>query len=215
MSKRSIPKNYSNVTGIAAHAKAHGGAGFESTLERDFLTLLEFSPDVDWFEVQPVAVEWAEEGKDRRYTPDVLVHYTSKASRPATLYEVKYRSDLKKNWSELKPRFVRAIRYAKGRGWRFKIISEVEIRTQRLDNARFLLHFVRQGPVEETHMELLDDALHAKEPMTATSLMSSIFSDEWNQAKLLPTLWYLVGTHQVGCDLDQPITMNSKLWYLP
>ena len=39
---RKIPKNYSNVTGIAAHSKSDGQAMFESTLERDFLMLLEF-----------------------------------------------------------------------------------------------------------------------------------------------------------------------------
>lgn len=51
---RKIPKNYSNVTGIAAHSKATGQAMFESTLERDFLMLLEFDKNVDSFEVQPV-----------------------------------------------------------------------------------------------------------------------------------------------------------------
>ena len=44
MPVRKIPKNYRNVTGIAAHAKADGPAAYESTLERDFITLLEFSP---------------------------------------------------------------------------------------------------------------------------------------------------------------------------
>lgn len=43
---RTVPKNYRNVTGIAASPKAGGAAQFESTLERDFLSLLEFSPEV-------------------------------------------------------------------------------------------------------------------------------------------------------------------------
>lgn len=46
MPVRTIPKNYRNVTGIAASSRAGGAAQFESTLERDFLALLEFSPDV-------------------------------------------------------------------------------------------------------------------------------------------------------------------------
>lgn len=40
---RNIPKNYRNVTGVAANSKAEGKAMFESTLERDWLTLLQFS----------------------------------------------------------------------------------------------------------------------------------------------------------------------------
>ncbi|MFC6840845.1 hypothetical protein [Xanthomonas theicola] len=40
--------NYRNVTGIVASRKAPVPAQFESTLERDFLTLLEFAPNVQW-----------------------------------------------------------------------------------------------------------------------------------------------------------------------
>lgn len=46
MPVRKIAKSYRNVTGIVAAAKAAGPAQFESTLERDFLTRLEFSPYV-------------------------------------------------------------------------------------------------------------------------------------------------------------------------
>lgn len=51
MPMRSVPKNYRNVTGIVASGKAEGPEQFESTLERDFLALLEFSPSVWRFEV--------------------------------------------------------------------------------------------------------------------------------------------------------------------
>ena len=37
---RKIPKNYRNITGIAPYDKAIGIAAYESSLERDFLTLL-------------------------------------------------------------------------------------------------------------------------------------------------------------------------------
>lgn len=215
MPVRKIPKNFRNVTGIAAHLKAAGPAGFESTLERDFLTLLEFSPEVEGFEVQPVMVEWSEGEKRHQYTPDVLVQYTAASGKPTTLFEVKYRSDLKQDWKHLKPRLLRAITYAKSRGWRFKIASEVEIRTPFLENAKFLLRFVRQGPVSEAHMDLIDQALQRAGPMPINSLLEAIFSNEWNRASLLPTLWYLIGTFQIGCDLGKPLTMASQAWYLP
>ena len=216
MSARRIPKNYRNVTGIAAHKKSTDVAAFESTLERDFLTLIEFSPEVESFEVQPVTIEWTDpRGKSRRYTPDVLVNYTQKSKRIPTLFEVKYRSDMAKVWSELKPKFKKALSFAKNQGWRFKIASEVEIRTPLLDTARFLLPFTRQGPGIEAHMELLDTKLHELGKTTPRQLVECIFEDEWNQAKLLPTLWYLVGTFQVGCNFSEPITMKTPIWYLP
>ena len=73
---RKIPKNYRNITGIAPYNKAIGIAAYESSLERDFLTLLEFDSNVQHFEVQPITIEWFDPaGKKHIYTPDVLVHY--------------------------------------------------------------------------------------------------------------------------------------------
>lgn len=133
---RKIPKNYRNITGIAPHNKAVGAAAYESSLERDFLTLLAFNQDVQRFEVQPLAIEWFDTaGKRHVYTPDVLVHYQC----DVIVYEVKYRSDLRENWQQLKPKFQAALRFCKQNGWRFKLITEVEIHTDFLRNARFLL----------------------------------------------------------------------------
>ena len=118
MPVRKIPKNYRNITGMAAHSKSVGCAAYESSLERDFLSLLEFCPDVIRFEVQPVSIEWFDDsGKKHMYTPDVLVHY--KPSRqPVTiiLYEVKYRSDLRNNWSVLQPKFKAARAFCRQKG---------------------------------------------------------------------------------------------------
>ena len=64
MPVRKIAKSYRNVTGIVATAKAAGPAQFESTLERDFLTRLEFSPHVRTFEAQPVTLRWPDGERD-------------------------------------------------------------------------------------------------------------------------------------------------------
>lgn len=128
MPVRKIPKNYRNVTGVASHLKSNGKAMFESTLERDFLTLLEFNPSVESFEVQPVTIHWVDDSnKARTYTPDVLAYFHL-TSNPTTLYEVKYRSELRESWTELKPKFKAALKYTRSKGWRFKLITENEIR---------------------------------------------------------------------------------------
>lgn len=218
MPVRKIPKNYRNVTGIAAHRKADGGqAGFESTLERDFITLLEFSTEVERFDVQPVTLEWADsDGKSHAYTPDALVFFSGHKGvrRSPMLYEVKYRSELRKDWPLLRPKFKAAVRFAKTQGWRFKIVTETEIRTPWLENARFLLPFVHRGPQDESHMDLLAEKLEDLREADPESLVKAAYRDEWNQARLLPTLWYLIGTFQIGADLEQPLTMKSRIWSL-
>lgn len=216
MPVRKIPKNYRNVTGVAAHRKADGPAMFESTLERDFIALLEFDPSVETFEVQPLTLDWTDSnGKSRRYTPDVLATFNlPHRHRGRTLYEVKYRDELRKDWQELRPKFRAAVHFTRIQGWRFKIITEVEIRTPYLDNAKFLLPFMRQGPAEEVHMDLLDEQLRHLHHSTPAKLMASVFQDEWNQARQLPTLWYLIGTRQIGVDLSTKLTMTSPIWSL-
>lgn len=186
MPVRKIPKNYRNVTGITAARKADGPAQFESTLERDFLTLLEFSPEVRQFEVQPVALSWQDGARERRYTPDALVRFRHQHGTEPTplLYEVKYRADLRADWAELRPKFRAAVRFAKAQSWRFKLVTEREIRTPYLDNARFLLPYVRQGspPVEED-MDLLDETLQTLREADVESLLQAACRDDWTRAR--------------------------------
>jgi hypothetical protein len=212
---RKIPKNYRNVTGIVAGKKSEEPAHVESTLERDFVTLLEFRQDVERFEVQPVAITWKDKnGSIHRYTPDVLVFFNERRrgdGRPV-LYEVKYRSEIRKNFSDLYPKFEAATEYAASHGWRFKVITERSIRTARVRNARFLLPFLSRGPIDENEMALIDTAMTELDTSTPYSLLTKISEEKIRQAELLPTLWYLVGTFQIGINLDEHITMKSKIW---
>lgn len=67
--------------------------------------LLEFNPDVQRWDPQPVRLRVGETGS--YYTPDVLVSFYPKGKerKPRlVLYEVKYRDELRKKWAELKPR---------------------------------------------------------------------------------------------------------------
>ncbi|MGE5492364.1 MAG: TnsA endonuclease N-terminal domain-containing protein [Actinomycetota bacterium] len=212
MPVRKIKKNYRNVTGVSAATKAVGDAEFESTLERDFLRLLEFSPDVARFEVQPVTITWVDEsGEDRGYTPDVWVAFHDGVGRQPWLCEVKYRSDLKKFWPELRPKFRQAIRYARQRGWRFRLMTEVEIRGPELAAAKFLLPFRRRAiPAERSaHILALIDTL---KETTIGDLLQRIASDPLIQAEWLPVIWHLVVKFEIGADLLSPLSMSSKLW---
>jgi hypothetical protein len=208
---RNIPKNYRNVTGVAANSKSEGKAMFESTLERDWLTLLQFSAEVESFEVQPVKIKWVDaEGKNHTYTPDVLVYYHQAGAKPL-LCEVKYRDELRENWTQFKPKFQAAYRYAKDRGWRFKLITERRVRTTLLDNAKFLLPFTRRVSSEAERIPVLLEKLALQPSTTVQSLLNSIDANPMIQAEYIPVLWYLVGTHQVGVDLTQKLTMTSVI----
>lgn len=215
MPVRLIPKNYRNVTGIVAETKAIGQPRFESTLERDFLHLLEFSPDVSRYEVQPVTIEWRDRtGQPRSYTPDVWVEFRDDLAMKPWLCEVKYRSDIKKDWAALHPKFRRGIRHAKSVDAQFRVVTEVEIRTPFLYNAKFLLPFrCRPRPLAEIDAVL--EALQRRGRMSVEDLLKGFSADSWEQAEWLPTVWHLVANLRVGADLDIKLTQASQVWSLP
>ncbi len=211
MPMRRIPKNYRNVTGIAAHRKSEGQAMFESTLERDFLTLLAFDPNVISFEVQPVQIVWSDlHGKSHYYTPDVIASFAK--PEKTILYEVKYRSELREHWNLLRPKFKAAHHFARSRDWHFKLITDAEIKTPYLENVKFLLPITRQIHPTAISQEKLLLHLHRLHMSTPAMLVDQLSESKWVQAELLSTLWYLIGVKQIGCDLQQKITMNSTIW---
>ena len=210
-SVRIIPKNYRSVTGIIASKKSSDEARYESSLERDLLTSLEFNAQVKSYTVQPIMLEWVDDsGQKRTYTPDVFIEYKGVAEKPK-LVEVKYREDLKKNWAELKPKLKQAKKFAKEQGWIFKILTENEIRNDFNENARFLLGY--RYPIPEIELiTTLDDELQKLKYTTPKQLLATISQDQWEQAQYLTALWYLISTFQIRTNLMYPLTMDSEIW---
>src|SRR6266496_4186136 len=215
MPVRIIPKNYRSLTGLVSNTRTQSMAAFESSLERDFLVLLDFDPDVEFYEEQPLTITYADErGRRRTYTPDVFVRYRidplQAKSNPPLLCEVKYRDDLRQHWTDYRPKFRAAGRYARQQGWRFRVVTERHIRTPYLANVKFLRSYQAMPPNELYRTRLLSavSALGETEP---TRLLTTMSQDRWQQAQMLPMLWQLIATRQVDTDLIQPLTMQSRI----
>ena len=214
VSVRQIPPNRISITGHHASHKTDRSHAFESTLERDFITLLEFDTTVADYDEQPVRIEYlGRDGRRHPHTPDVLVHFDQRRvpGKRSRLYQVKYDAELRAKWPKLKPGLLAASRYAKRQGWDFEIITDVTIRTPYLANAKFLLPYIRYAPNAD-HAAVLLGSLEELRDVTAQGLLESIFVSDENQAQLVPTLWNLVGMRRIGIDLDRPLTMVSRLW---
>jgi hypothetical protein len=202
------------MTGLVASRKNERMTGFESTLERDFLLLLDFDRSVARYEEQPVRIEYVDAEGRRAYTPDVLVYYqdapaASADTRPV-LCEVKYRDDLFANWKEYKPKIRAGRAHARGRGWRFRIITEREVRTPYLDNARFLRAY-RRIEADNDDMGLLLDTLRWMGEADPEGVLAAIHHDRTRRAELLPTLWRLLADGHIAADLSQPLTMRTRI----
>lgn len=220
MPVRKIPPNGRSLTGRVARPLDEESAEFESSLERDLYSLLVFDKRrYASFEVQPVRIPFINnQGRVRPYTPDVLIHFTADPITghrpPPVLGEVKYREDLFKNWKELKPKFKAARAFSREQGWQqFRIFTEIEIRTQYLENVKFLRGFTLTELVPD-EASLLLNTLATLRATTPESLLSTCCEDQRRRLELMPALWQLIALNQIGCNLNEPLTMVSPIWPL-
>jgi len=200
---------------MSSEKQSDGGlATFESSLERDFYVLLEFSENVVRWDPQPVRLPVVDTGNT--YVPDVLVSYIDdlrdQSSKRRVLYEVKYREELRTNWADYRPRFKAAIRYARKQGWSFRLVTEREIRSGHLLwNAKFLLPYLHDQ-IEDGERALLLRTLTKLGQATPELLLNACSSDRWERARLLNAVWILIARREIGTDLNLKLTMTSQLW---
>lgn len=193
------------------------GNRYESTLERDFMLLMQFDPAVDVYTPQPLTMTYRDDdGQSRRYTPDGLIEW--RVDRPVhdprpVLVEIKYREDFIGKWREWRARARAAKVFAAEKGWLFMIFTEREIRTPALENATFLLPYLRRKSAPEIEQWLLDRLTELVET-TPRALVAGLYRDKWNQATLIPVLWRLLADRRIGFDIAQPLNMCSTIWSL-
>jgi len=216
MPVRQIGKSYRNLTGQIVSLKNNRQIAFESGLERDLISILEFDILVDEYEEQPLAVDYQTNlGNWSSYTPDFLIRWRTgifgDKHSSNWLCEVKYRQDLFENWAKYKPKFKAARRYAHKHGMVFRILTENEIKTPVLENARFFLRYknVQTHPFYE---EKLLFWIHELRETTPQGLLEAAFNSKVEKAKAIPTLWKLLLDRRIATDFNRPMSMNSKIW---
>jgi hypothetical protein len=207
MPARKIPKNYRSVTGKFASMKNGRSVGFESILERDFFLMLEFDHNVERYEEQPIQIEYEYGNKKRRYTPDCLVEYKD-GSRPC-IVEIKYSDEIKDNKTFLRQKFDVIERYLEDNDMDFKVFTELDIRTQYLENIQFLYKFASLGDMVVEKVEKVVAAVRKHEECAISQLLESIDLSRYNQAAYLPVIWHLVFIGKLETDLNIPLTNAS------
>jgi hypothetical protein len=207
MAVRKIGINCRSMTG----RDGYSGQQFESALERDLLDLLAFDRNVERCETQPVRLYYdAGNGQTLPYTPDALIIYRPDAHRCNLLVEVKFREEYRARFSELKRRFRAAQQYAREQGWRFCVLTEREIRTPYLDNARFLRRYREHASDPDREHRLLERVRSLTET-TPTELLQVFEADALERARYLAVLWKLVSEFRIRANLAEKITMRSQL----
>lgn len=201
--RRRVPEpNNRSFTGRHALPDGQGQVRFESSLERDFLLLLRFRADVTSVVEQPATIPFTDgAGRRRHYTPDFLVTYLS---GPQVLYEVKFREELRRNWERrYREAFRHARAWARERGMRFNVMTDLRIRKPRLLNARALSPFRQLSPDPSVAAEIR--AALSRGPLSVRQLVSVV---PLRAEAVYGALWSMAAAGSVRCDLDQPIGLD-------
>lgn len=129
------------------------------------------------------------------------------------LYEIKFLDDLLENWAELKPRLSLGGLYAQDRGFGFEILSEYEIRTDYLHNAKFLWPYCRRtkNPVARERVRQLVERLGE----CTVDELCALFTEDVSQNSSQPivALWQLIAERVLSTDIQAKLTSQTRIAY--
>lgn len=175
------------------------GVAFESLLERDFLSRMEFRRDVLAVVSQPVQLDFiARNGRTYTYTPDFLVYFHSSSGISPMLVEVKPAENWRENWRDFLPKWKAAWRYAKEQGWRFHIYDESRIRGQSLKNIQYLERF-KIADYSDVDLESLIRTVAFKGIASVEYLLALHFQGAAALGR--SHVFHLIATRQLDCDI--------------
>jgi hypothetical protein len=111
---------------------------YESTIERDYIYLLEFDPDVVRYKEQPFRVKYVYEGKLRIYVPDFFVERRKK------IQVVENKPDEKANTEANKLRYRILKSIFRAIGYEFIVATDVRLRVEPfLENVKIFWRYSR------------------------------------------------------------------------
>jgi hypothetical protein len=204
---RRIKKSRRGQSGYFQSRKNGGAIAYESTLERDFFYQLEWDQRVSHFREQPLSISYRANGRRKPHVPDVLF---VRSSGDVVLVDVKYRSEIFERWTDLHPAFRAAARFAADYGWRYKLMTETEIRNRSLRNIRLLIPY-RSNELASDRTADVINALNDQKS-SVRDIVQRIRRSDIDSAYCLATIWTLVAKGVLAVDLEQPLTLMSEVW---
>ena len=182
---------------------------FESTLERDFFILQFFDDNVIDIEEQPVAIKWQDENaRKRRYIPDARIDYADGSTK---LFEVKPKRILKKQATELAPKFTAAKDYAEQQGWEFCVVTEDDICTPRLENSKFLYSFASEHTPPHNAACIFHALRAIGEKASIAEVLDQAAGTIEEKDSLRRTLWQLLAQGKLLADIDKSFSQTTSI----
>lgn len=209
MPVRKIKMNHFSVTGAFYSHKNGRHIEFESSLERDFYLLLEMDGTVKSYEEQPVKLSYTYANKTIYYTPDCIIYYVDENQAPC-IVEIKPSKVIKDKKVFLKQKFDQIERYLYENDMDFKLVTEFDIRTQRLENAKYIYGFA-DIPDNAQYINTIISQFKGTKEIYFSKLQELCSSDKYVQATYTPYIWNLIYRQRLCIDLDHAISNKTLI----
>ena len=217
MKKRKIGYTYGSVSGHFAFRKQKSIA-FESTLERDLLTILEFNDSVSDVIEQPVTIEYINaNGRNTKYTPDFLVYFDEPnvggfiLKRKPMLIEVKPREIIQMKFNELRPKFKIATKYASKNDMIFKIYDESKIRGPYFQNISMLKRYKNLEYSQDEEQRILS-YINMVGNVTIDEAIEYLYITKIQKGLALGQIWHLLANKILLCPFAEPLNHSTTIW---
>lgn len=173
----------------------------ESGLEHDLVRWADRRADVTWLVAQPAMLHFPVAGRRRSitHTPDLL---TNQADGSVTVWDV--RPDARQD--ELFAKKADLTRSeCERRGWRYEVFSGLPVATRM--NLLWVAGYRRSMPWHDACTQELEAIARG-----GSSVRDVLTLDD-GSGELVATMWHLIWSGRLVCDLDDPITSTTPLMW--
>jgi len=201
--------SYLGITGKYPSPQNRHCLFYESFRERDLIVWLAFDPTVEAVEDHPFKIEYTDAGRNRGYTPDLLIRFKPSVRRRPLLVEVKTEAELERSGKEFESAFRAARAYCKAHNMKFEVVTEKVLPRPRVRNLRFLFPYRLEVPEPALGKQL--KRLGADGPKTLRNVVDSMSGENYEVGDVVAAVWHLAALQVVEVDLDTPLSMNSRM----
>ena len=207
MPVRKVSNRGKNIIGKFPSIKMRRMIAFESLIERDFLYLIDYDKEVDWFEEQPLTIEYQYDGEIRHYTPDF--HIIEKGRE--VLIECKPEKFVLSAENQRKAFIARD--WCACRGWEYRMVSDREIRKgERLANIKLLARYAREV-VSPCIQEFIYELLSGGAEMSIADITAMISPKD--PSLVVGSILHLAFHHKICVPLEDVAISTKTLVRLP
>ena len=205
MPVRKVSNRGGNVIGCFPSIKMKRMVAFESLIERDYLYLLDYEPNIEWFEEQPLTVEYHHDGKALHYTPDFHVVEMGRdvliECKPFALTAT----------DENKRKFRAAQAWCANHGWIFRVVTDQEVRVGfRLENVKLLTRYARHVVEPGAKGQVYALLRSSQAAISLDNLVRRITHADFSAA--MAAILCMAFHHEVFIPLDDaPILINTRV----